>query len=188
MGARGYRPHGSERCTRIATLHPLPVGAGASAESPARVRVCSTRLGNNTRLAGLKTLNRLESVLARQEWRDARVWEGLMQDARGHFVCGTMSNLFVVRGARLLTPPLDTCGVAGVMRRWVMQAAQRLGLSPVEHRLRWADLMGAQEVFMSNAIVGVRAVRSIEWRRERRVARFANRATALQLCAMLAEL
>lgn len=164
---RGYRPTGCERCTRILTLHALPRGAPATEQWPVRVRLCSTPLGLNPQLAGLKTLNRLESVMARSEWRDARIWEGLMQDLDQNIVCGTMSNLFLRRDANLLTPALDRCGVAGVMRRWVMETAAGLQLRVTERPIRWRDLREAEEVFMSNAVVGLKSVGVIERGRER---------------------
>jgi 4-amino-4-deoxychorismate lyase len=160
-GPRGYRPTGREGCTRILSLHALPKTVLAEGSTPVRVRLCATPLGLNPRLAGLKTLNRLESVLARAEWSDARIWEGLMRDVDENIVCGTMSNLFVRRGASLMTPVLDRCGVAGVMRRWILETAGDLGLCPVERRIRWQDLSAAEEVFMSNAVVGVRSVGSV---------------------------
>jgi 4-amino-4-deoxychorismate lyase len=165
---RGYRPTGAERCTRILALHPLPRAVVAEdATTPVRVRLCATPLGLNPRLAGLKTLNRLESVVARAEWSDARIWEGLMRDVDENIVCGTMSNLFLKRGSSLMTPVLDRCGVAGVMRRWILEAAGELRLSPVERRIRWQDLCEADEVFMSNAVVGIRSVKLIEHGAER---------------------
>jgi 4-amino-4-deoxychorismate lyase len=166
-GTRGYRPTGRERCTRIVTLHTLPRAVRTGAAMPVRVRLCATRLGVNPRLAGLKTLNRLESVLARAEWLDARIWEGLMRDDDENIVCGTMSNVFVKRGSTLVTPLLDRCGVAGVMRRWILESAADLRLEVTERRLRWQDLSAAEEVFMSNAVVGVRSVGVIERGRER---------------------
>jgi 4-amino-4-deoxychorismate lyase len=161
-GARGYRPTGRERTTRILQLQALPPISALQAATPARVRLCATPLSVNVRLAGLKTLNRLDSVLARTEWRDTRIWEGLMSDSDGRWVCGTMSNLFLVHGHTLATPLLDRCGVAGVMRRWILANAASLRLRSVERRIRWQDLAGADEVFMSNAVVGIRSVRTIE--------------------------
>ena len=155
VGARGYRPSGVERSTRILMLDALPRAPTAGGERPVRLRVCATRLGPNPRLAGMKTLNRLESVLARSEWSDARIREGLMLDDAEHVVCGTMSNVFSRRGDVLMTPLLDRCGVAGVMRRWVMGAAALRGLRPIEKRLRLADLVAADEVFVTNALMGV---------------------------------
>jgi 4-amino-4-deoxychorismate lyase len=167
IGARGYRPTGRERCTRIASLHELPPGVREDPAAPVRVRFCATPLGHNPRLAGLKTLNRLESVLARAEWTDARIWEGLMRDTDENIVCGTMSNLFLRRGSMLMTPMLDRCGVAGVMRRWILATAGQLKLRAVERRLRWHDLRDAEEIFLSNAVAGVRSVGSVEHGRER---------------------
>jgi 4-amino-4-deoxychorismate lyase len=165
--SRGYRPTGRERCTRILALHALPRNVLTDGPTPVRVRLCATPLGQNPHLAGLKTLNRLESVVARTEWNDARIWEGLMRDMDENIVCGTMSNLFLRRGSSLMTPLLDRCGVAGVMRRWILETAGDLRLSPVERRIRWQDLSEAEEVFMSNAVVGLRSVGVIERGRER---------------------
>jgi 4-amino-4-deoxychorismate lyase len=78
-----------------------------------------------------------------------------------------MSNLFLRRESSLLTPVLDRCGVAGVMRRWVMATAGSLQLRVIERRIRWRDLREAEEVFMSNAVVGLKSVGVIERGRER---------------------
>jgi len=182
-GPRGYRPMGRGPCTRILALHPLPRSVAADEHLPTRVRLCATPLGLNPRLAGLKTLNRLESVVARGEWRDARIWEGLMRDVDENIVCGTMSNVFLRSGSLLATPLLDRCGVAGVMRRFILEAAGGLGLRVVERRMQWQDLRAAEEVFMSNAVVGVRSVGLIEHGRER--LRYAAFDTASRLRARL---
>ena len=166
-GTRGYRPSGRERGTRVISLHPLSRKMMRTAAGPVRVRLCATRLGVNETLAGLKTLNRLESVLARAEWSDGRIWEGLMRDPDDHIVCGTMSNFFMRRGAHLLTPKVDRCGIAGVMRRWVLEQSSRLHLKSSEVRLRWDDLTGADEAFMTNAIVGVVPIAVIQDGRRR---------------------
>ncbi len=161
LGVRGYRPSGRERCTRIVALGALPPHAAAAAAVPLRLRICRTHLAVNRALAGLKTLNRLEQVLARSEWRDTRIAEGLMRDADENLVCGTMSNLFVRRGVRLVTPPVDRCGVAGVMRRWILEQAAGVGLVAVVRRVNFDDLRAADEVFMSNAVAGIMPAGSI---------------------------
>ena len=179
-GERGYRPTGREKCTRILSLHPAP-----AVFRPLRLRICRTRLGANPRLAGLKTLNRLECVLARSEWTDARFAEGLMLDADGHVVCGTMSNLFIRSGPRLITPRVDHCGVAGVMRRWILQTAPQLGVRTAERRVRIADVLRAEEVFMSNAVSGPLPVAAVQ--HEEGTQRFAASGFALALRVRLDE-
>jgi 4-amino-4-deoxychorismate lyase len=163
-GERGYRPTGRERATRVLSLDRLPGAAPAASApvAPVRVRMCETPIGSNPALAGLKTLNRLESVMARSEWRDAGVWEGLMRDLDGHVICGTMSNLFLRRGSTLMTPALDRCGVAGVMRRWVLAEARNLRLRAWQGRLTWDTIGEAEEVFMTNAVAGIVSVALLE--------------------------
>ncbi|MDE2305601.1 MAG: aminodeoxychorismate lyase [Gammaproteobacteria bacterium] len=175
-GARGYRPSGHERATRLLALAPLPTFARGV---PLALRICRTRLGCNPALAGMKTLNRLESVLARAEWSDPRIGEGLMLDHEDRVVCGTMSNVFIRRANLLLTPPVDRCGVAGVMRRFVLERAASLGLRATESPLRFADLQSADEVFMTNALRGPMPVGAIGRGASRRIYREHGAANAL---------
>jgi 4-amino-4-deoxychorismate lyase len=86
----------------------------------------------------------------------------LMCDTDGALVSGTMSNLFLRRGATLMTPALDRCGIAGVMRRWVLERAQELRLEVWQGRLPLEALQDAAEVFMTNAVAGVVSVGLIE--------------------------
>jgi 4-amino-4-deoxychorismate lyase len=97
-----------------------------------------------------------------------------------NLVCGTMSNLFLRRGSNLVTPVLDRCGVAGVMRRWIMATAADLKLRVTERRIRWQDLSDAEEVFMSNAVVGLKSVAVIGRGRERLHYRAFETATRLR--------
>jgi 4-amino-4-deoxychorismate lyase len=182
-GERGYRPTGREPCTRILSLDALAGAAAAAIPVPWRLRLCATRLGRNPRLAGLKTLNRLESVLARSEWSDPRIQEGLMLDGDDNIVCGTMSNLFLLQGSSLVTPLLDRCGIAGVMRRWVLEQAAATGLRTSERRVRLRDLHAAGEIFMTNAVSGPVPVSAVKLKDGS--LRPPSRAIALQLRARL---
>jgi len=126
------------------------------------VHFCRTRLGCQPQLAGIKHLNRLEQVLAAAE-RDAEALdEGLMQDQQGNVVAGTMSNLFVVRGAALLTPPLATCGIAGPVRARLLELAPRLGLEPLEAPLEPDQILRAEEAFLGNSLIGIWSIQHVE--------------------------
>jgi 4-amino-4-deoxychorismate lyase len=179
VGTRGYRPDIRAGATRIAALYARPKRSALDVRRLHRVRLCSLRLGINPRLAGLKTLNRLEFVLARAEWRDSQIAEGILLDADENIVCGTMSNIFVRRRSVLMTPPMDRCGVAGVMRRWVIDQAPSLGLRLVERQIRWVDLAAADEVFMTNALMGILSVGDIRFGRAR--LRVSSQESALRL-------
>jgi 4-amino-4-deoxychorismate lyase len=158
VGERGYRAPRPCKPTRLLLCEPR---APSTTPTTVRVRLCDTRLSENPALAGLKTLNRLDAVLARSEWRDPRIQEGLMRDHAGLIVCGTMTNVFAAVRGRLITPVLDRCGVNGVMRRWVLQHARGSGVPVAEGRLRMSDLEKADEIFLTNAVVGIWSVRAL---------------------------
>lgn len=157
-GGRGYRPGSAMASNRVVALHPFsPAPHGAL-----RLRWCDIRLGRNARLAGMKHLNRLEHVLAQSEWREGEADEGLMLDTEGEVVCATSANVFAVRDGALITPDLRFCGVQGVMRAQVLKAAAQLRLSVSEAPMWPHDLETANEVFITNAVRGIRSVASLD--------------------------
>jgi 4-amino-4-deoxychorismate lyase len=157
-GGRGYRPVTTATPNRVIALHAL----SETPRHPLRLRWCEIRLGRNARLAGIKHLNRLEQVLAQGEWRQDEADEGLMMDTEGELVCATAGNVFAVRDGVLLTPDLRFCGVRGVMRAQVLKAAARLNLSISEEPLWPHDLETASEVFVTNAVRGIRSAASLD--------------------------
>jgi 4-amino-4-deoxychorismate lyase len=156
--ARGYALSGHERGMRIALRYAWPAEDPAQEEKGVRVRLATVRLGENPALAGIKHCNRLEQVLARREWTDPGITEALMFSSSGALVSGTLSNVFLTRGSKLLTPLVDRCGVAGVMRGLVLELAAAVGITAEERRLDAADLEAADEVFLTNALIGIRPV------------------------------
>ncbi|MGH8227286.1 MAG: aminodeoxychorismate lyase [Steroidobacteraceae bacterium] len=153
--ARGYAPAGNEQATRVVFRYGWPDEDPSSAARGVAVRIADLAIGESPRLAGLKHLNRLEPVLARLELRGSPFTEALLFSSSGSLVSGTMSNVFIAVGGELATPRLDRSGVAGVMRRAVMEAAARAGLGVREAQLTRADLDAAQELFLTNARIGV---------------------------------
>jgi len=86
--------------------------------------LCNQQVSINESLAGLKHLNRLENVLARNEWQQPQYIDGLMQNANGHVIEGCMSNLFAIKGKEMFTPNLIMSGVNGVIRDVVIEIAK----------------------------------------------------------------
>jgi len=154
IGGRGYRPVADGEPTRVVSLHPAPEFPRAYYRSGVSVTRCRTPLGINTALAGIKHTNRLEQVLGRGEWTD-EFQEGLMCDTEGFLVEGTMSNVFLVKAGRLETPLIDRCGVNGVMRRLVLEIARSQGVEVHERRVRLEELASADEVFLTNCVIGI---------------------------------
>lgn len=157
VGGRGYRPGPDLQPTRVVAAYAAP----EEASTRVSLRWCETRLGRNARLSGIKHLNRLEQVLAQAEQHDSGIEEGLMLDTEGELVCGTACNVFLARDGALSTPDLRFCGVRGVMRAQVLGAAAQIGVAAIEEPLWPHDLKSASEVFVTNAVRGVRSVVSL---------------------------
>lgn len=154
--ARGYAPQAGAPPAWQLSRHPLPAPPAAGL----RLHWCDTRLALQPALAGIKHCNRLEQVLARAECDAAGCDEGLVRDTEGFVVSATAANLFVLRGGRWSTPPVDRCGVAGVCRARLLPA-----LHAQEARLSVADVEGADAVFLCNAVRGILPVASLGSRR-----------------------
>lgn len=109
-----------------------------------------------------KTLNYLNSLLAKQEAVERGAFEGLMITTGGHVAECSMSNVFFIKGRTLYTPSL-ACGVLpGVTRGVVLEMAPALGLKTREGRYRPAFLYEADECFLTGSGVGILPVATID--------------------------
>ncbi|MBS0212371.1 MAG: aminodeoxychorismate lyase [Proteobacteria bacterium] len=158
IGERGYAPPADAVPTLL-----LDLGAAPAAPPVAglHLRWCDTRLSIQPRLAGIKHLNRLEQVLARAEWSDPDIHEGLLRDTSGRVVSATAANLFVLREGRWLTPRIDGCGVAGICRAWLLDHVAGAD----ETDLSVAAVETADAVILCNAVRGILPVAALEGRR-----------------------
>ena len=163
-GERGYRPPDAPKPTRILGFSAWPEIPSSHYTHGIRVRVCALRLGVSPALADLKHLCRLEQVLAHLELRGHDVEQGLLLDTTERVVGGSSSNVFAVRGAELLTPAVTRNGIAGVMRRVVLETAPHAGLAPREADLTLRDLNDADELFVTNALIGIWPVARLDER------------------------
>jgi len=154
-GPRGYHRTGDTPATLLTGVSAArPVGKACYHDGIV-LRLCNTRLARQPQLAGMKTLNRLEQVLARNEWHDDAVFEGLTLDTDGRLICGTMSNVFLIAGQQLITPAITHCGVAGVMRRHVLTLLDEAGIGCEVRDVEAGELWSADGVFISNSQVGI---------------------------------
>lgn len=151
-GDRGYAPPSEAIPGWIVSRHPLPTPTTRGL----RLHLCRTALSKQAELAGLKHCNRLEQVLARAEAERAGADEGLMRDGDGRVVSATSANLLLSRHGQWFTPGVERCGVAGVLRGWLLEQGLVLeadiGLDEVRH---------ADALALCNAVRGILPVESL---------------------------
>lgn len=161
QGGRGYRPPGEPLVTRIVSFYNWPDYPEVFHTRGITCVFCKTNASINTTLAGIKHLNRLENVLARNEWQDEGIYEGFMLDNDGHVIEGTMSNIFAVSNNVVYTPDLCRCGVKGVVRNNIIKLANNLNIEVNEIELTKELLLNMDEIFVTNSVIGIFPVKQL---------------------------
>jgi len=154
-GGRGYRPDANSLGRRIVSLHSWPLYPQEHISEGVRLFKCETPVTENSRLAGLKTLCRLEQVMAQMEWQVPEFDEGLMLTADNDVIEGTRSNVFIVKNGVLLTPELKRAGIKGIMRDVIIEMATKSGMIVKEVVLDHGTFIDADEIFLCNSILKI---------------------------------
>jgi len=160
VSGRGYAYTTGDSVTRVTASFAMPVYPEKNQQGITAI-ICKTPVSINTALAGIKHLNRLENVLARNEWHGSEIAEGFMFDHYGRLIEGTMSNVFCVLGDELYTPLLEHSGVAGVMRQRVIEFAKVLNVPVNIVDISKQNFLQMDAVFVTNSLIGIWPVKKI---------------------------
>lgn len=162
LGRRGYKPPPQPEVTRIISAFPFPDYPQEYFTQGVRITVCKIPLSCNPVLAGIKHLNRLEQVMAQDEWQDSDIIDGVMLNSDQQIIECTMSNIFWVTDNQLFTPDLSHCGVEGVTRANILRLAEELQIPITIGNFELKDLLAADEIMISNSVFGILPVKSVD--------------------------
>lgn len=160
-GGRGYSTKNIAKPTITISTFDYPSHYSAWQDYGVELGICRQALGLSPLLAGHKHNNRLEQILMKDEMDQANEVDGVVLDISGNVIETTMANLFWRKGQAIYTPQLTQSGVAGVMRKQVLTALNQAELSVTISDYCLSQLMQADEVFMTNSILGVAPVTRI---------------------------
>ncbi|MEQ8371222.1 MAG: aminodeoxychorismate lyase [Alphaproteobacteria bacterium] len=156
-GGRGLAVPDTTVPTLLVTCAPLAAGG-----EPAHLAISDYRRNETSPLSAIKSLSYLDAVLARAEALDAGCDDAVLRNAAGNLVCASAANLFAVIRGTLVTPPLSDGPLPGTVRAVVLERATIAGIAVNEATLALAALDGAEEVFLTNSLIGLRPVHSVE--------------------------
>ena len=157
-GKRGYTPDVDAKPRSILVAQ----GDRVIGNPGVRCGKAETRWADQPQLAGLKLLARTEQVLAAREAAMAGWDDAIMLDVRGQVISSSRGNIFVVTGGKVLTPDLSRCGIAGTRRQLLIDfILPSLGFEAEVCSLTWEQLMTADAVFITNAVIGIAEVVAI---------------------------
>jgi len=114
----------------------------------------SVRRNEHSPLSRIKSSNYGDNILALQEAKDRGAHDAIMLNTAGHVACATTSNIFALIHGTLYTPPLADGVMPGITRQKLLHNAQEKTMTP-------EDLMTADALYLTNSILGVRAVETL---------------------------
>ena len=115
-------------------------------------------------MARMKLSSYVENLLARRYAREEGAFEAIFLDRSGYVLEGAISNLFMLRGERLITPPVELGLLPGITRSVVIRIARDLGVEVDEEPFRLEELLESNGIFITNSIIGIVPVRELEER------------------------
>ncbi len=127
-----------------------------------RLHVLPSLRNEHSPLTSIKSTNYMENILAKEVAKHNGAEEGLWLNTGGYLSEGTMSNLFFIKGEALYTPSLSSGCLPGTRRQIVLGLAQALQIPTYEGSYPLSELLLADEIFMTNALMGIMPVRQID--------------------------
>ena len=116
-------------------------------------------------LTGIKSLNYLDHLLAREEAQSRDFDEAVVLNERGEIASATTANLFWVKNGTVHTPSLSTGALAGITRECVIDIAGKHFIPLLEGVYEMGDLTDADEIFLTSSGLGVARVTTFDFRR-----------------------
>lgn len=165
VGVLGINPTSCQKPTVIIIVDQLQMITEEQRSKGVRAIIASTRRPTPDRLdPRIKSLNYLNSIMARMEANYAGVEESVLLNDRGCVAEGTADNLFIVQEGKLLTPPTTEGALAGITRSVVLDLAIKAGIPASESILTPYDLYTADECFLTGTGAKLIPVREIDGR------------------------
>ncbi len=130
--------------------------------NPLRLKTSSWRRDAKNPIYRHKTINYLESILARREAAETSADDVLFLNSEDHLSETTVANIFLIKNEQIYTPSL-TCGVLpGIIRNRVLALCKRHNIVSDEALLTRKDILDADAVFVTNSLQGIMAVASLD--------------------------
>ena len=153
-GGRGYLNPVVPKPNRILSLYTSTPQPKHYWQEGIVLGLVELQLSSQPNLAGMKHSNRLEQILARSEWQEG--WqEALLLNQCNQVIEATQSNVFIVNDNTIITPELSQNGVAGVMRDYLLNVADKIGVETQIMSLSLSDISAADEIFVTNSLIGL---------------------------------
>jgi 4-amino-4-deoxychorismate lyase len=160
-GGRGYGTLDCSSANWFLQYRAIPAQYSKWAGVGIELMLCQYQQTVNPALSGLKTLNRLDQVMIKQELDANGMVDGLVCSTDGYVIETSVANVFWVVGSEVYTPSTKRSGVEGVMKTHILKLLNKLGMEVKTGDYTVSDVLAADEIFITNSVMEVVPVKSI---------------------------
>lgn len=164
-GGEGLTPSEFSSPTLLIVSRPFRLYPGELYENGMRLILSDYRRSTTNPVTQHKTANFLTAILARQEALKKGGQDALFLNTDGDVCEGTVWNIFMVEGLRVVTPPLSANLLPGIIRSLVLKICGETGIAAAEELFPASRLMEADEAFITNSLMEIMPVAAIDNRK-----------------------
>ena len=132
-------------------------GLGFEQNIPVTLCVFSDEVKTIGRLSNIKSVNAGVSVLGAIHAKELGFENAILRNTNGNYIEATNSSLFIIKDNVIYTPPISDGCIDGTMRAWILN-----NYKLIEKSLSLTDIKQSDEVFITNALTGITAVKTVE--------------------------
>lgn len=147
--------------TVLASIRQIPSSFETNSSPPLKV-ITVRGYGNREKTARHKTLSYLPYIWARDEAKSEGADDAIIISEMGEVLEATTANIFLVKGAQLFTPPLESGILPGITRKAIIEICATYGIKISETAITVDDLKDAEEIFLTNSVIEILPVKSID--------------------------
>ncbi|MFH1413447.1 MAG: aminotransferase class IV [Candidatus Omnitrophota bacterium] len=151
--------HGTDLLVTVKNYHPHSAKKYKMGFS---AKISSLRQDENSFLSRIKTTNRILYETSFKEAKNKGFDEAIILNSRGYIAEASRSNIFLVQNKEIFTPSLGCGCLAGITRQAILSLAKKNDLRIFESNLTIQDLLGADEAFLTNSLIGIMPLTSLE--------------------------
>lgn len=155
IAARGILSSGDKHPTTIFSANSL----AATSAWQHTATIVTTRRNEMSQSAQIKSISYLDNILAKQEAAARQFDEAFLLNSKGRLAEGAVSNIFIVKDNHLYTPKIAEGALPGVIRHLLIHT---LDCKVIETEIRLDALFNADEVFITNSLIGIRSIKGID--------------------------
>jgi 4-amino-4-deoxychorismate lyase len=162
-GGHGYLAPKQAQTNSVVVIHKRAQIPQSYYQKGIDIRLMDIKLSEQSELAGIKHLNRLEQVIARNRLENC-YQEAVLCNQHEQIIEGISSNIFFIdNNNRLCTPKISNCGVAGTLRDKIIKHCRSINLDISVSHFNISELTQSRGIFFSNSIIGIWPVHSYQY-------------------------